>query len=240
MKPSFPTVISLALALASSAQAASVAITNHSFETPAIGSDNTFSLAATKPSGTFNGWSYVIQTGGGFQDFGIENPGSGQYTNAAGSSTPLGADGTNIAWLNQSINGGTVHIFQDVGSLQANTTYTLTVALGQRLDRTNGSTAISLYNGTSGTTDPTLLATLDSTTGVSAVAGSFQDFVVTFTTGSSVSDNLFVGASYTGDGTIQASLDNFRLDATVVPEPGAVVISLASIGGLLLVRRRRY
>lgn len=233
-----PILLVSAIAACASANAASVLINNHSFETPVIAGDNSFQLATTKPSGTFNGWTYVIQTGGGFQDFGIENPGSGQYTGAATTGTPVGADGTNIAWMNQSITGGTVNIFQDVGALLPDTVYTLTVAIGQRLDRVNGAPTISLINAASGTTDPGLFTILNSTTGVSGVAGEFQDFTVTFTTGSGVSGNLFVGASYTGDGTIQASVDNFRLDATAVPEPGSGMLALCGVAAALGYRRR--
>lgn len=216
---------------------ASVSINNHSFETPAVANDGTFTLAPGA-SGTFNGWGWVKTTGSGFQDFGIENQGSGAYTGAAGAGTPLGADGVNNAFLNQSINGGVANIFQDVGLLLPDTTYTLTVAIGQRLDRVNGPVSIGLLNAASGNTDPWATGlTLATKTGVSSIAGSFEDFVVTFTTGSTVSDNLFVGASYLGDGTIQGSVDNFRLTAMPIPEPSA--LALAAIGGLALLAGRR-
>jgi hypothetical protein len=236
------TSLAFSLALASVASATSVTINNFSFETPVIGSDNSFVLAS---GASFNSWGYNKTTGSGFQDFGIENPGAGEYTNAAGAGTPLGAQGTNVAFLNQSIGGGIANIFQDIGAIQANTTYTLTVAIGQRLDRVNGSATIALFNtasgsGLSGNPFTDISSTmLSSTIGVSSVAGSFQDFTVTFTTGSVVSGDLTIGAQYVGDGKIQASVDNFRLDATAVPEPGTTAVAMCALLGVLLVVRRR-
>jgi uncharacterized protein (TIGR03382 family) len=150
----------------------------------------------------------------------------------------VGALGSNVIFLNQGTPGGTINIFQDVGALAPNTLYTLVVSVGQRLDRVNGAPVIGLINGVAGETDAWINGTiLNSTTGVSSVAGSFQDFTVTFTTGATVSNNLYIGAQYTGDGTIQASLDNFRLDASPIPEPAAACLAL--LGGVTMLRRRR-
>lgn len=227
-----------AVAMSINAHADPVSIINFSFEDPVVPDDGTFVLAPGASGTDFHAWGWVKTTGSGFQDYGIENQGSGAYTDSDGSGTPLGGDGINNCFLNQSIDSGIANIFQDVGALQPNTIYTLTVAIGQRLDRVNGSATIGLLNAESGNTDPWATGvTLASTTDVSSIAGSFQDFVTTFTTGSSVSGDLYVGAMYVGDGTIQASLDNFRLDATI-PEPGTA--ALAALGGLgLLAWRRR-
>jgi hypothetical protein len=231
---SFPfklAVAATALAVtAITTDAASVPINNYSFETPVVASDGGFVVAPGASGGNYNGWGWVKTVGSGFQDYGIENQGSGAYTGAAGAGTPLGADGINNVFLNQSIVGGIANIFQDVGLLQANTTYTLTLAIGQRLDRVNGSVTFGLINAAAGNLDPWATGlSLATTTGISAVAGSFQDFTVMFTTGSSVSDHLFIGAQYVGDGTIQGALDNFRLDAAPVPEPS--MLALAALGG---------
>jgi hypothetical protein len=234
----------LALTLASaaaviSAHGASVLINNHSFETPVRATDGLFSVSGSG-TGVFNSWNYVVQNGGSFEDFGIENPGAGAYTGATGNSTPSGADGINVAFLNQDNSGLFAGIFQNVGTLQANTQYTMTIAIGQRLDRTNGSIEFGLYGGATGATDIWASGTaLSTATNVSSTAGSFQDFVVTFTTGAIVSNDLYVGARYTETGAnlIQASLDNVRLDATLVPEPSMAL--LGGLGMLGLLRRRR-
>lgn len=232
--------LALASAFASaviSAQGASVLINNHSFETPAQANDGNF-VATGSGTGVFNSWNYVVQNGGSFEDFGIENQGGGAYTGAAGGGTPSGADGINTVFLNQDNSGLFAGIFQNVGTLLANTEYTMTIAIGQRLDRTNGSVEFGLYNATTGATDIWATGTaLNTATNVSTTAGSFQDFSVTFTTGAIVSNDLYVAARYTETGAnlIQASLDNVRLDA--VPEPSAAL--LGGLGVIGLLRRRR-
>jgi hypothetical protein len=222
-----------------SAHGASVLINNHSFETPAQANDGNF-VATGSGTGVFNSWNYVVQNGGSFEDFGIENPGGGAYTGATGGGTPGGADGINVVFLNQDNSGLFAGIFQNVGSLQPNTEYTMTIAIGQRLDRTNGSVEFGLYGATTGATDIWATGTaLGTATQVSNTPGSFQDFSVTFTTGAIVSNDLYVAARYTETGAnlIQASLDNFRLDATVIPEPSVAL--LGGFGVLALLRRRR-
>ncbi|MEO7099299.1 MAG: PEP-CTERM sorting domain-containing protein [Luteolibacter sp.] len=219
-----------------SAQAASVLIINHSFESPTLADvANTNSGAGT---GVFNGWNYVTQNGASFEDFGIENPGGGAYTGAAGNGTLSGANGINVAYLNQDNSGLFTGIFQNVGSLQANTQYTMTIAVGQRLDRVNGSVEFGLYGATTGATNIWSTGTVLSTaTNVSTTNGTFQDFSVTFTTGAVVSNDLYVAARFTETGAnlIQASLDNVRLDA--VPEPSVAL--LGGLGMVGLLRRRR-
>lgn len=247
MKPSFLNlragilVLGLGLAGSVAASAASVTINNYSFETPTIVADGT-SVNSGAGTGVFNSWNYTVTNGASFEDFGIENPAATAYTGAATTGTPSGAYGVNVAYLNQNNSGLTASIFQDVGLLAANTTYTLTIAIGQRLDRVNGSLQIGLLNGVAGATNIWSTGTLlNSTTGVSSIAGTFQDFQVVFTTGSSVSGDLYVGALYTADGKVQASFDNVRLDATsAIPEPSTYAALLGSVTlGAALVRRRR-
>lgn len=240
------TLMMLALALVSSGDAALIVINNHSFETPALASDGNLvetpvGTNGTTGTGVLHGWNYVVQYNSSFESFGIENQGSGAYTGAAGSGTPSGADGVNNVYLNNDNSGLFTGIFQNVGALLANTQYTLTIAIGQRLDRTNGSLEFGLYNATTGATNIWATGTaLNTDTKVSTTAGSFQDFVVTFTTGATVSNDLYVAARHTETANfIQASLDNVRLDATAVPEPGSFALLLGGIGMLPLFRRRR-
>jgi hypothetical protein len=114
--------------------------------------------------------------------------------------------------------GVTGGIFQDVGGLQPNTTYNLTVAIGSRADRINSPGIISLINGTNNT--GVVLATGG---GLPATQNSWQNYTVSFTTGPSVSGDLTVELSVAGNGTIQADFDNVQLSTTPVPVPPAMV-----------------
>src|ERR1035441_8172742 len=93
--------------------------------------------------------------------------------------------------FNPSVTGG---IYQDVGALQPNTPYTLTVAIGSRADRINSPGIISLINGTDNT--GTVLA---SGGGLPATQNTWQDYSVSFTTGPSVSGDLTIALSVLGD-----------------------------------------
>jgi hypothetical protein len=227
------------LAVTSVSHANPVAINNHSFEDPTI-SDGAF-VTSGPGTGTLNSWSFAVDNGGSFEDFGIENPGGGAYTGATGAGTPAGADGINVAFLNQDNEGLVTTVFQNVGALQANTVYTLTVAIGQRLDRVNGPVEIALLNAATGATDVFATGTiLNSTTGVSGTNGAFEDFTATFATGALVSNDLYIGARFleTADNFIQGSVDNFRLDATAVPEPTSFLMVGSALGSVLLFSRK--
>jgi hypothetical protein len=158
---------------------------------------------ATVPTG----WSAFNE--GGPSDIGSQWAGGSDYA----VNTPLAAPaaGNQYCYINMFNPGVTGGIYQDVGALQPNTTYTLTVAIGSRADRINSSGIVSLLNGTNNT--GTVLATGG---GLPGTQNTWQDYSITFTTGTSVSGDLTVELSTAGAETIQADFDNARLTATPV------------------------
>ena len=170
-----------------------VTVNNFSFEngsTPAFGNG-----AIPVQWTSFNGdWSTVATDTGAY-------------------SPAIVPDGTQYYAVNTGPgDSGDTGAYQDVGALQPNTTYTLTVAVGRRDDNGPGGTGnwspgdISLVNGTDNT--GTVLA---ATTGYPTTPGTWQDYSVTFTTGASVSGDLTIVLGVPPAGTYQAAFDNVRL-----------------------------
>ena len=186
-----------------SAQPTPVTVSNFSFEVNVASGAG--GVVATVPTG----WTAFSE--GGPSDIGSQWAGGVDYTTY----TPLAAPAAGnqycyINMFNPSVTGG---IYQDVGALQPNTTYTLTVAIGSRNDRINSPGIISLVNGTNNT--GTVLA---SGGGLPGTQNTWQDYTVSFTTGASVSGDLTIVLSVLGNGTtIQADFDNVRLITTPVP-----------------------
>lgn len=228
----FPPVATLALAVAGiaaslpEARAISINVTNFSFEMPVLSTGNL-------QVGTPTGWTSFQTDGGGVFDVGVTHPGAAEYTVNTPFAAP--AEGNNYLWLNRFNGSGTAGIFQDIGAIQPNTLYTLTVAIGGRADRINSPGIISLWNGADQN------GTLLGASGGLPAQNSWQDFTVTFTTGALVSGNLTIGLSVLNAPSIQADFDNVRLTAvSAVPEPSSYGLAFASLmGGLIYLRRRR-
>ena len=196
-----------------------VTVSNFSFEVNVASGAG--GVVATVPTG----WTAFSE--GGPSDIGSQWAGGVDYTTY----TPLAAPAAGnqycyINMFNPSVTGG---IYQDVGALQPNTTYTLTVAIGSRNDRINSPGIISLVNGTNNT--GTVLA---SGGGLPGTQNTWQDYTVSFTTGASVSGDLTIVLSVLGNGTtIQADFDNVQLITTPVvvtaPTFGAPKVSGGSL-----------
>jgi hypothetical protein len=142
---------------------------------------------------------------------------AGVSSGASQFSPPIIPDGTQYYAVNTGpSHNGTSGIYQDVGALQPNTTYYLTVAIGRGDNQgvsPNGlgdwsPGVISLLNGTDNT--GTVLAT---TTGYPDVAGTWQDYTATFTTGPTVSGDLTIALGVAPASTVQSLFDNVRLTA---------------------------
>lgn len=170
---------------------------NLSFEYDAVSAGNNISAFST--------WHEFNREDG--HNFGSENPSTGSYSVRSPLATP--ADGSQYLFLNvfdPAVTGG---VYQDMGPMIPNHTYTLTVAIGSRKDRINSPGIISLVNGTDNTG-----AVLVTGGGLPATQDTWEDYTVTYTTGPTVSGDLTIVLSVLGDGTtIQANFDNVRLDS---------------------------
>jgi hypothetical protein len=210
-----------------------VTVNNFSFEAQvtAPGTDIGFNA----PNGP-TGWTGFNVGSGGNYDIGIEDAGGSDYTVF----DPLAAtaDGNNFLWINRFNGNGTqvAGVYQDVGTLLPNTTYTLTVAIGDRNDAAPNSQPtwspgiIALLNGTDYT--GTVLATGG---GLPATANTWQNYTVTYTTGASVSGDLTVELSALDAPSIQADFDNVELTrVSVAPTVPPVLNRTAFSGGNLI------
>ena len=205
----------------SGAQAAPITVANFSFE------DNVAPVGGvvdTPPSG----WFAYNQIGGA--DIGSQNADGALFTQ----NNPLGspAQGNQFTYVNifadnPNAAGG---LYQDVGSLLPNTTYTLTVAIGSRADRINSPGIISLINGF----DPFSGIVMATGGGLPSTQNTWQDYSISFTTGSVVSDNLIIALSVAPAGTIQADFDNVRLDAVTAAIPEPSTVAMIALGGVAM------
>ena len=141
----------------------------------------------------------------------------------------LPAAGNQYGWVNQTAAGVTAGIYQTVGVLQANTVYTLIVAIGSRNDRINSPGMISLINGNNNAG-----AVLASGGGLPSTQNTWQDYSITYVTGNSVGGNLTVALSATGAGTIQADFDNVRLTKAPITFTAPTLGRPIVVGGNLI------
>lgn len=164
-------------------------------------------------SGPIPGWTIMGQ-GGSFQP------------NSAIFNLPL-PDGNIIAYSN----GGTISQTL-AASLTPDTTYTLSVDVGLRLngavDVTNYT--IALYVGN------TLLNSFSASNGLIPI-GTFADETVTYTSGATVLPGD-LSIVLTSDGQ-QADFDNVRLTESAVPEPSSLSLLAGALGVMFLTLRRR-
>jgi hypothetical protein len=219
------------LALSSIHAQTSIPVLNNSFQLQAQSAGQTTVLT---PNGPTDWTGFNVGSGGNY-DIGLSGENGADYT--AG---PLAApaNGNSYLWINRFNGNGTqvAGVYQEVGSLLADTTYTLSVAIGQRAgsgpDGSWSPGIISLLNGT----DNTGLV-LSTGGGLSSTPNTWEDFTTSFTTGASVSGDLTIELSVLDAPSIQADFSNVELTATTVPEPAPV--ALAGLGGLALVVFRR-
>ena len=157
------------------------------------------------------GWTAFDEAG--VSDIGSQWAGGIDYV----ANTPMAAPAAGnqycyVNMFNPSMTGG---IFQDLGAVQPNMFYTLTVAIGSRQDRLNSPGIISLVNGADNTG-----AVLASGGGLPAARNTWQNYSVSFTAGAAISGDLSIVLSVLGNAaTIQADFDNVRLTAVPLRVP---------------------
>jgi len=127
-------------------------------------------------------------------------------------------------------NGGTIS--QTLGTFLApNTSYTLSVDVGHRLDGNVTDYSIGLFAGGN------LLKSFGASNGAIPI-GTFADETVTFTSGVNVAAGEKLSIVLAGAGP-QADFDNVRLTASTIPEPASLSLLAAGCGLALFVLRRR-
>lgn len=223
----------VSLAIAGAAASTPITIANHSFEQDDVSGLNNQANGNIVPTG----WSEYDDgrndaTAGNARGLVYHGPGPSAYADTLGQN-----DGSQSFFTAQR------DILQVLGeTLEANTTYTLTVAIGDRAPipiyttaSTPGTPEVNLGYGSTG--GENILLTLEASNQPAQVDGGWVEWSGTFTTGAApagVGQALRIELT---NGTNVGWFDNVRLDASPVPEPGS--LALLGLGGLALLRRRR-
>jgi hypothetical protein len=214
MKPSIWMLLGF-LALAGSARAALVTVTNHSFESPALSP---------------GAWSNLVPDG--WTDTqGDTNHNFVEYI--AGFSAE-GAQHLGYDPNPDPQEGGFSLVYQDLAvGWDADTVYTLTIGVGNRNGQPTGIARMSLASSLTAPETYESTMTIDTAT----IPGqTFQDTVLQFTTGP-VAPPGDVRIVLSNDPGGRVHFDNVRLDVTPIPEPAALAV--AGILGLGIMRARR-
>ena len=185
-----------------------VMVPNYSFEDPDV-PDGSWTFQDTPVPG----WSLAINGYSG----GVFDPGDAQYAGANGNTTPLpeSADSYQCTFINLPFGGSGSITSATVATTEPDTLYSLTVAVGRRLDiRVDDVTVALLVNGQE--------AASNTISGQSLPNGTFTDLSTSFLS-TTAGEPLQVRLSYTRQETnpeSQVNFDNVRLSATTSLDVG--------------------
>jgi len=245
--------VAVVAALAQPAQAVIIIIPNASFESPNL-ADNAFTDTLSNPTNAVPAWTFTPGTttngiiSAGVWDPGVPNPPTNDgYTVAGGNNTPLPGDaagGQNgYIYLDQDTNlvpellTGDLDSFP-IATIQSNTLYTLTLALGRAKGVHTGDVTVALV----AQNFPLASITLKPD---EMPDDTFTRFVLEFPT---FEDYPFAGLelsarithAYSGLGAVSLDFDNVRFQSDPIPEPGSASIALLALGAVVpTIRRRR-
>ena len=213
--------------------AASIVVPNFSFESLVYG-DGGYDFVVP---------SWIGTSSGSGSNYGIYNPLDDDFAGSSGGgSVPSPAIGEQAAFMHLDPSG-TVSLTTATAftSILADTSYTLTVALGSRNLLPGSSTGmVTLSLLANGVLIPgaSITITPDS---VTIPLGTFADFSTSFTTDSStllIGQDLTASVTYSATTVSQVLLDNVRVDAFTVPEPSTTLVGVISVLGLVVRRIR--
>jgi hypothetical protein len=203
-------LLALFLSIASPASAGSITVLNPGFEALVLPGPGAFAL------GNIPDWSTLGQAATFWPDT-AEFPGGAPQ-------------GVNVAAVGNNVGGGMVSQILSA-TVQADTTYTLMVDVGQRLDFPLVSYTVALIaNG----------VTLASDSSLRPAPGTFLTDTILYNSGSNpaqLGQNLEIQLSGPIGG--QADFDDVRLNATAVPEPASLWLMVSGAVSLLSLPRRR-
>jgi hypothetical protein len=154
----------------------------------------------------------------------LVNPLDAQFPGTTGSpgTLPATGDGTNYFFIGLGHDG---FGWQTVATVQSNTIYTLTVAVGNTLSADGGHGSINLLSGTFPGGTALGSAPVDSTV---ITPGSFADTTLVLTNGQHGGKPLTILLQGTGLSGTELIYDNVRLDATPAPAAATALVPAAS------------
>jgi hypothetical protein len=227
-------------ALSAPAQAVQIPVPNSTFDDPDL-TDGQMLPIVQLDTTTIPGWTAIL-SGSGTTQGGTHDPQDAQFAGSTGddAALPGTADGGQCVFLRGSVMGST-EVFATVDpvvTVQADATYTLTVAVGDALDSDPGNVSIQILVNNTKVAEATANA-------ASLPDGTFTDLQAVYmapASGAQVGGDLKIRLrqALTANGLQTAYFDRVELDEeTGVPEPGAPLLVVTGAAALALFARVR-